>query len=232
MQDRLANGLRFTSGASLLAQLRFSLHRSQSDVRLIPRCSSRVAGVVQVDYHPCLRQTTEAVFSLGQTGPPSPTGLGTVPANAANPGAQHLHQVSGSSSRRHPAQSLELNSLFTVPARTTGRLVSRRDTVACFGLHASLSVATSPIPGRRLLRMRQHPRVYRFSVRSRLTPSSCLTSWLSRQVQLRLPRLPFRSHGPLLLFTAPGVALGLSLFPQLRLCGVFWSTRYPCRQGL
>jgi len=79
--------------------------------------------------------------------------------------------------------------------------------------------------------MQQHPRVYRFPVRSGLAPPSCLTSCVSRQVPLRFFQAAFRSHGPLLLFTVPGHALGLSLFPQLRLCVVLWYARHPCRLG-
>jgi len=153
------------------------------------RILSRAAAQIKVYYHPCLRRATEVVFSLGQTGPPSLALLGSIPHLPDNPSApQILRQVSGSSSLRHPAQSLELNFLFTVPAWTTGPSrfpQSRHCGVLPFStLH--LSTPISPHPwGEVWLRMRQHPRVYRFSVRSRLTPSSCLTSWLSRQVLLR-----------------------------------------------
>jgi len=145
-----------------------------------------------------------------------------------------LHQVSGLSSRRHPSQSLESNFLFAVPAWTTGPpRFSGETLLRAYGVHASLPLlGHSTIPGRSALRMRQHPRVYRFPERSRLTPSNCLTSWLSRQVPLRLPRRPIRSHGPLLPFTVPGVTLGLSLFPQSRLWDVLWSARYPCQHRL
>jgi len=92
---------------------------------------------------------------------------------------------------RHPAQSLELNFLFTVPDSTTGPPrfpQSRHCDVHRVG---TLPLSwPSPHPWFEVrfdirFRMRQHPRVSRFSVRSRLTPSNCLTSWLSRQVLLR-----------------------------------------------
>jgi hypothetical protein len=83
-------------------------------------------------------------LSRGQTAPPNPTGLGTVPAEAANPGAQHLRQVSGSSSHR-----LLLNLLSRPLASQLLRgppAVSYPDETllrAC-GLHASLSVPLRP----------------------------------------------------------------------------------------
>jgi len=56
-----------------------------------------------------------------------------------------LHQVSGSSSRRHPSQSLEPNFLFTAPARTTGpSRFCRRDTVACLW-HARFPAVAWPL---------------------------------------------------------------------------------------
>jgi len=55
-------------------------------------------------------------LSLGQTGPPSPRDLERFRKHGQPWRPVHLHQVSSSSSRRHPAQLLEPNSIFAVPA--------------------------------------------------------------------------------------------------------------------
>jgi len=62
-----------------------------------------------------------------------------------------------------------------------------RDTAACFwSAHFPCARPLSHHPWFEVrLRMSQHPRVYRFPVRSRLAPSNYLTSWLSRQVLVR-----------------------------------------------
>ena len=97
------------------------------------------------------------------------------------------------------------------------------------GVHASPVCAPFPSLGRGPLWMRQHPRVYRFSVRSTLTLSNGLTSWLSRQDLLRLvpgcqSTLTDRSCSS----QFPDRTRSVS-FVQLRLCGVLWSARYPCQ---
>jgi len=89
---------------------------------------------------------------------------------------------------RHPSHSRERTFLFTVPAWTS-RPVSfllSRDPAVCSGYAYDPCLRTLDIfpDVKGLLRMRQHPRVYRFSVRSKLTLSNSLTSWLSRQVLL------------------------------------------------
>jgi hypothetical protein len=128
-----------------------------------------------------------------------------------NPGARNfLRQVSSSSSHRHPAQSLEPNFLFTVPASTTGPSrfpQSRPCGVLRFARFPCLYA--SPHPWFEVSLGRDSaPESFASRCGSRLAPSNCLTSWLKRQVPHHgLPRLPFRSHGPLFLFTAPGPAL-------------------------
>jgi len=99
---------------------------------------------------------------------------------------QLLHQVSGSSSLRHPAQSLEPNFLFTVPAWTTGppQFPQLRHCGVLLVGTLPLLKLFRPSLAESWLRMQQHPQVYRSSVRSKLTLSNYLTSWLSRQVLL------------------------------------------------
>lgn len=103
---------------------------------------------------------------------------------------QHLRQVSGSSFSgillNLLSRTLSSQFLIRPPARPD---FLSRDTATCirvarFPCRCVLVPSLVRARFEFRFRMRQHPRVYRFSERSRLTPSNCLTSWLSRQVLL------------------------------------------------
>jgi len=69
----------------------------------------------------CLRPTVETIVFRARQYPQVSRFLVRFPYRYGQPGRPTiLRLVSGSSSHRHPAQSLELNFLFTVPVSTTG----------------------------------------------------------------------------------------------------------------
>jgi hypothetical protein len=128
-----------------------------------------------------------------------------------NPGARNfLHQVL---QLILPQASCSISraelSLHSSCFRPLARLAFlSRDPAACSGLHASPVSAASPHPWFEVrLRTRQRPRVSRFSVRFEAHAFELPDVLAWRQVPHHgLPRLPFRSHGTLFLFTAPGPA--------------------------
>jgi len=132
-----ANGLSICHPRRFIACTnRLSLHRSWSWFsRLMTRYASRAAGQIMVYYHPCLRHTAEAVFSLGQTGPPGLTFPGSVPQLHDNPGAPQ-------SCARSPAR-LPTGIQLTCVSRTfSSQFLSgpparpvflSRDSAACLG---------------------------------------------------------------------------------------------------
>jgi len=170
-------------------------------------------------------------FSLGQTGPPDLTASGPIPRCLTTRDAHNiLRQVSGFVSLRHLRNLLRRLFSSQLLIGPPARLVFLgRDTATCFRLQAPLSMRNQLLP----------------ETEDCLGCDSTLGSYASRcgrtlaHFQLPdvsavasgsfcgLPRLPTRSHVSLFIFSAPGPAFGPSLFPQLRLCDVLWSARYP-----
>jgi len=128
------------------------------------------------------RRSACASLSLGRTGPPSLTPLGTVPRCLTTLApATSCARFSSSSSLRHPAQSLEPNFLFTVPASTTGPSrfpQSRPCGVLWYARFPCFRrIRTIPDPTISLGR-NSAPESVASRCGSRLTLSNNLTSWL------------------------------------------------------
>jgi len=169
---------------------------------------------------------------MGRTGPPSLSPLGAVPRCLTTLApATSCAKSPARLPLRHPAQSLELNFLFTVPALDHWPVsFSSVETLRrASGLHASPVFVASPHPWFEVrLRTRQRPRFSRSSVRLVTHAINCLTSWLC--VRFLITVYPgCRSALADRFFSSQLLApyFGPSLFPQLRLCGVLWSARYP-----
>jgi len=167
--------------------------------------SSRAPGQILVYCHPCLRGLHRCTLFAepDRTPRPDATWLGlTGPARRHLPRQTRFRLDVTTRTPHNPAPSLRLvfpqaapsitRAYF--PVRTTGPPrfpQSRHCDVRYGGTHPCLLSPPSHPWDDIQLWMRQHPRVYRFSVRSRLTPSNGLTSWLSRQVPVRFFQAAF-----------------------------------------